>query len=144
MQWAATPWTALHQWTPLAVNITLLSSADDHLGEFSYRWRLLHITDAHISLGEASELHQSGTRRMHSAFRTPQLDKHWEKGVRRQPADTFKRILDLAEQSSVDAVILGGDIVNFPHNASVHHALQALRLRRTAAGARMPVLYTAG
>eukprot|EP00927_Polykrikos_kofoidii_P060525 TRINITY_DN55483_c0_g1_i1.p1 TRINITY_DN55483_c0_g1~~TRINITY_DN55483_c0_g1_i1.p1 ORF type:complete len:423 (-),score=67.57 TRINITY_DN55483_c0_g1_i1:139-1407(-) len=137
-------WNVVHQWTPSAVNITLLSRPGVHVGNVSARWRILHVTDAHISLGEAIQLHRTGTRRMHDAFRTPQEDKHLEKGKRRLPIDTFKKLLDLAQKSSADVVVLGGDILNFPHNESVQSALQELRSLRTWDGLRMPVIFTAG
>mmetsp|Transcript_14190 Transcript_14190/g.25056 ORF Transcript_14190/g.25056 Transcript_14190/m.25056 type:complete len:448 (+) Transcript_14190:87-1430(+) len=143
MDWTGTHWTAVHQWTQLAANITLLRRPSDTAENISARWRLLHITDAHISLGEAPELHQSGTRRMHSAFRNS-LDKHLEPGARRSPAETFRRLLELAARENADAVLLTGDIVNFPHNSSVQYVLKALTAQRGADGRRIPMLYTAG
>lgn len=141
--WVATPWTAVHQWTTLAANITVLRRPDDDVGNQTIGWKILHLTDAHISLGEALELHQTGTRRMHAAFRSV-LDKHLDPGMRRSPAETFRKLLGLADREEVDAVVLTGDIVNFPHNASIQFVLGALKLQRKADGQRMPLLYTAG
>lgn len=153
------PWTALHQWTPLAATITVVRKFEDRVSNVSAAWRILHLTDAHISLAEAQELHPYGTRRMHEAFRSAD-DKHWQPGARRAPADTLRGLLGLAAEAGVDAVVLGGDIVNFPHNASVQYVVRELRALRRAAeasrascpgagaracpGARLPVLFVAG
>ncbi|CAK0854475.1 unnamed protein product [Prorocentrum cordatum] len=74
------PWTAVHQWTPLSANITLVQPPEvrkrrqrrrrtsEGAANVSSRWRILHLTDAHISLAEG----QVGTRRMHNDFRVAQ------------------------------------------------------------------------
>lgn len=140
----ASPWTALHQWTPIAANITLMNRPDDVVGNVTARWRIFHITDAHISLGEADGVAKSGSRRMHGAFRSC-ADKHLEPGARRAPADTFRRLLQRAARENADAILLTGDIVNFPHNASVQYVLQELVAHRGGEGGRqIPLLYTAG
>eukprot|EP00403_Amphidinium_massartii_P005473 CAMPEP_0178373156 /NCGR_PEP_ID=MMETSP0689_2-20121128/1720_1 /TAXON_ID=160604 /ORGANISM="Amphidinium massartii, Strain CS-259" /LENGTH=407 /DNA_ID=CAMNT_0019993095 /DNA_START=101 /DNA_END=1321 /DNA_ORIENTATION=+ len=139
----ALPWTAVHQWSTLASNITLLRQFNDDAGNISSKWRILHITDVHISLGEASDLHADGTRRMHNAFRS-ELDKHLEPGVRRAPAETFRKLIAYASRVGVDAIVLGGDIVNFPHNGSVQYAVQALQSAVDSDGTPLPVIYTAG
>jgi len=144
LQWMPTPWTAVHQWSNLAANITLLDRPDSDASNITARWRILHLTDAHISLGEASDLHASGTRRMHGAFRSRQ-DQYLERGARRAPAETFERLLKLVRDADPDVVVLGGDIVNFPHNASVQFVLKALAAAGCGAGSsRVPTLFTAG
>ncbi|CAE8604937.1 unnamed protein product, partial [Polarella glacialis] len=51
--WEDTHWTAVHQWTPLAANITILRRPWDAVGgNVSASWRILHLTDAHISMAE--------------------------------------------------------------------------------------------
>jgi len=144
IQWARTPWTAIHQWTPLSANITLVRRPSDDVRNVSARWRILHLTDAHISLSEARDLHETGTRRMHSAFRV-NGDRHLDRGAKRAPADTFKRLLELASHYTADAVVLTGDIVNFPHNETVQHVLNSLMAScRTPSGSRIPWVYTSG
>lgn len=142
--WSPTPWTCVHQWDQLSSNITLLRRpAASDVGNASSTWRILHITDAHISLADAPELHW-GTRRMHNAFRSVQ-DQHLERGPRREPKDTFRRLLRLVQEVDPDAVVLGGDIVNYPHNASVQFVLEALATAGCGAGRhRTPTLFTAG
>mmetsp|Transcript_56563 Transcript_56563/g.127153 ORF Transcript_56563/g.127153 Transcript_56563/m.127153 type:complete len:398 (+) Transcript_56563:98-1291(+) len=132
-------WTAVHQWSNLAANITVLRQFGDNAGSPSSSWKLLHITDAHISLAEAKELHATSTRRMHNAF-SSEVDKFLKPGVRRPPAATLRSLLEHAEHLGVDAILLGGDIVNFPHNDSVQYVHEALRSLKIA----VPVIYTAG
>jgi len=140
--WTPSPWTALHQWSPLSANITLVRRPDDEVEEnVTRRWRILHITDAHISLAQADEHGRGHTRRMHEAFRT-EREKYL--GARSLPADTFQRLIHLAHEVAADAVVLTGDIVNFPHNASVQYVSDILSTARRAGGARMPVIYTSG
>lgn len=140
---AAAPWTTTHQWTPLAANITLLQRPDDDAGNFTARWRILHITDTHISLAEAPELHRTGTRRMHADFRMG-LDRHIEPGARRRPVETFQRLLQLVRHVAPDAIVLTGDIVNFPHNATVQFVARAFNSLCGAGNPHVPILYTAG
>lgn len=140
------PWTSVHQWTSLAANITIVpNDGDSDFPNFSAVWRILHITDAHISLAEATDLHDGGTRRMHRDFRS-MTDKHIDPGRRREPKETFKRLIGaFVRDSSPDVVVLGGDIVNFPHNASVQFVLEALIAAGCGIGRdRIPVVYTAG
>mmetsp|Transcript_23479 Transcript_23479/g.43255 ORF Transcript_23479/g.43255 Transcript_23479/m.43255 type:complete len:402 (+) Transcript_23479:106-1311(+) len=136
-------WTAVHQWSNLAANITLLRQFGDNAGSPRSSWKLLHITDMHISLGEARDLHASATRRMHNAYSSG-VDKFLQPGVRRAPAETFRSLLEHAEHLGVDAIVLGGDIVNFPHNDSVQYVHEALRSLQQAGGLPLPVIYTAG
>jgi len=141
--WPGVAWTAVHQWTPLAANVTVLRHPEDDASNATLRWRILHITDAHISLDEARDLHTSGTRRMHSAFRAMN-DRHLDPGTRRTPAETFRKLLRLVEQNNVDAVVLTGDIVNFPHNATVQSVLKELLAACGQQRPAPPVLFTAG
>lgn len=73
---------------------------------------------------------------MHAAFQT-RLDKHFMPGTQRAPAETLRRLLD-HYGSGLDLVLLTGDIVNYPHNASVRLVRRLLATRST------PVLYTPG
>merc|ERR1712032_906144 len=73
-------------------------------------------------------------------------DKYLETGAgaRRAPAETFQRLLKLVHQHKVDALVLGGDVVNFPHNASVQFARAAVANECGPNGNRVPMLFTAG
>ena len=54
---------------------------------------------------------------------------------RRTPADMLRRLLRLVREVDADALLLTGDIVNFPHNASVQLVRRALEdLEKTKGG----------
>lgn len=84
---------------------------------------------------------------MHSAFKTRD-DKYFMSGGNRAPLETFRRLLGLVEIADIDAVLLTGDIVNYPHNASVQHVRRLLqegaRRLNGESPRHVPVLYTPG
>eukprot|EP00933_Yihiella_yeosuensis_P028260 TRINITY_DN22075_c0_g1_i1.p1 TRINITY_DN22075_c0_g1~~TRINITY_DN22075_c0_g1_i1.p1 ORF type:complete len:409 (-),score=28.58 TRINITY_DN22075_c0_g1_i1:22-1248(-) len=140
-------WTALHQWTPLAADITLVQppcmgrcNIQLSNSNVTASWKILHLTDAHISLSEATEHHPYGTRRMHNAFRSVR-DQYLEPGKSRPPSETFERLMMLIQRHTPDVLVLGGDIVNYPHNSSVQFVLQQLK---TTVAQRIPIIFTAG
>jgi len=104
------------------------------LFEESSPLRILHITDAHVSLSDDDP---PRTSRMHHAFEHT-VDK--ATGVPTSSAAEFVRLMEMACAKSVDLIAFGGDIVNFPSNETVHWVLDRVR----DAGCGRPFIYTAG
>jgi len=94
--------------------------------------KVMHITDPHMSLEDASPPY---TTRMHKAFEKTRND---HTGAATTPPDEFLSLLQLAEEEKVDLILLGGDVVNFPCSKSVAWTVEALR--RTG----IPFVFTAG
>lgn len=104
------------------------------LFERSAELRVMHISDAHVSLRDDDP---PRTSRMFGAFERT-VDK--VTGSQTSSAAEFVRLLEMACAKQVDLIALGGDIVNFPSNETVSWVLSRLR----DAGCNTPFLYTAG
>ncbi|OLQ08364.1 hypothetical protein AK812_SmicGene8109 [Symbiodinium microadriaticum] len=96
--------------------------------------RILHITDAHVSLKDSDPPH---THRMYSALlNVEDKDTHQMK----HPSDQLIKLLRYAKEQNVDLIALGGDIINYPEDGEVNWLVQQL----STAAAGIPFIYTAG
>jgi len=114
---------------------------DQHLSDQSLsteledqEFKVMHITDAHVSLTDEDPPH---THRMYSAMlqvsdRTTHQPMH--------PKDQLIRLFKKAKAENVDLIALGGDIINFPAKSHVDWLL--MQLKEHAPG--VPFVYTAG
>jgi len=94
--------------------------------------RIMHITDAHISIKDDMP---PFTSRMYNAFHQTR-DHVTEDDT--EPSKEFTKLLHLAKAEKVDLIALGGDIVNAPSADEVGFVLQQLR------EVGIPFVYTAG
>ena len=99
--------------------------------------KLMHITDAHISVSveqEAAMLKQG--ERMHKAYTGTR--RHFSQDVSKTTFAYLDDVLQRAKKEHVELLLLTGDIVNFPSPASVEYVCD--RLKKTG----IPWLYIAG
>ena len=99
--------------------------------------KLMHITDAHISVSveqEADMIKQG--ERMHKAYTGTR--RHFSQDVSKTTFAYLDDVLQRAKKEHVDLLLLTGDIVNFPSPASVEYVCD--RLKKTG----IPWLYIAG
>eukprot|EP00928_Gymnodinium_smaydae_P035767 TRINITY_DN25111_c0_g1_i1.p2 TRINITY_DN25111_c0_g1~~TRINITY_DN25111_c0_g1_i1.p2 ORF type:complete len:685 (+),score=138.48 TRINITY_DN25111_c0_g1_i1:65-2119(+) len=108
--WPITVW---HEWTILDATLHLRLPA-------SYKvpasFRVLHVTDSHLSEGPLDAGEKRFAARMHGAFVE---SGSLMNGSAIQPIAAFRESLDLAREAPFDLVALTGDLVNFPQEASV-------------------------
>eukprot|EP00931_Biecheleriopsis_adriatica_P089727 TRINITY_DN63814_c0_g1_i1.p1 TRINITY_DN63814_c0_g1~~TRINITY_DN63814_c0_g1_i1.p1 ORF type:complete len:373 (+),score=41.38 TRINITY_DN63814_c0_g1_i1:23-1141(+) len=116
------PWP----WLPAALGLATLECATGQGNVLQAHppqtVRLLHITDSHISLSNEAPPRSS---RMYSAF---VRSHHRDTKIATTPQQEFARLVQMARDPTVDLVVLGGDIVNFPCNKTVTWVLEQLRL----------------
>ena len=99
--------------------------------------KLMHITDAHISVSveqEADMIKQG--ERMHKAYTGTR--RHFSQDVSKTTFAYLDDVLQRAKKEHVELLLLTGDIVNFPSPASVEYVRD--RLKKTG----IPWLYIAG
>lgn len=98
--------------------------------------KIMHITDAHISIGKSEEKeYRVYSRRMDKAFKSV---KHYGTKVKATPAAIFLDLLKLTENEKVDLIVLSGDIINNPSASSVRFVYEALM------STGIPYIYIAG
>jgi len=99
--------------------------------------KLMHITDAHVSVSveqEADMIKQG--ERMHKAYTGTR--RHFSQDVSKTTFAYLDDVLQRAKKEHVELLLLTGDIVNFPSPASVEYVCD--RLKKTG----IPWLYIAG
>ena len=98
--------------------------------------RLLFLADTHLFRDDDRGLpFREFSARMARAYNQTQ---HFRTKQPTTPEACFEETLNVARDSSVDAVVLGGDIFSFPSEAAVEWVLERLEK------AGLPWLYTAG
>ena len=101
------------------------------------RLKLMHITDAHISVSVEQEAGMmKNAERMHKAYTGTR--RHFSQEVSKTTFQYLDDVLQRAKKEHVELLLLTGDIVNFPSPASVAYVCD--RLKKTG----IPWLYIAG
>eukprot|EP00928_Gymnodinium_smaydae_P032395 TRINITY_DN23479_c0_g1_i1.p1 TRINITY_DN23479_c0_g1~~TRINITY_DN23479_c0_g1_i1.p1 ORF type:complete len:472 (+),score=78.55 TRINITY_DN23479_c0_g1_i1:117-1418(+) len=100
------------------------------------RVRLLHVADTHLCISNERAPYSS---RMCSAFSST---RHEQSGVKTTPKQEFDEALSWAcGEGTVDVVLIGGDLLNFPSVVGVQWTLELIRSK---CGNRVPIVYTNG
>lgn len=97
----------------------------------SGEYELLFLTDTHMVISSSEDSEQMATN---AAERGPQFID--DKGV--SSALQFSAWMDYAETQQVDAVLFGGDIIDFPSTGTLEH------LRKNLDNISMPYIYALG
>jgi len=109
-----------------------------HVDGLSKPFRMIHMTDAHVSLiDERDAEHLSRLREENHMEKFPN-NMHDLDGVLINPADRFARVIEKAEMLSPDLLCLTGDIIHYPSQ----HAIEFVKKRIEKTG--IPVIYTPG
>lgn len=101
------------------------NNADIMLKGVESDFKVMHITDCHITVpSQKDEEVWEKCKRMHQAYKD--TDSH-ESGKNVSREEAFTMLLNKAKNEKVDFIVLSGDIINFPSEASVDFVYKELQ-----------------